>query len=96
MVPMVSEPFRMPKDDEDTSRGSSCLQWLSRPRGWWDGDCTKKNELNEDLMTYTKMGSDIRKDPESIWHVMALTFTDKRRICRRFFDDLRRQDNVFF
>ena len=52
MVPLVSEPLRMSKDDEDTSEGCSCLQWLSRPRGWWDGDCTNKNEVNEDLMKY--------------------------------------------
>ena len=62
----------MSEDDEDTSRGSSCLQWLSRPRAWWDGDCTDKNELNEDLMTYTKVESHMLKDPESIWHIMAL------------------------
>ena len=77
MVPMVSEPLRMSKDDEDTSGGCSCLQWLSRPRGWRDGDCTDKNELNEDLMTYTQIGSHILKDPECIWDTMAFIFKEK-------------------
>ena len=95
IVPMVPEPFRMSEDDEDTSRGSSCLQWLSRPRAWWDGDCTDKNELNEDLMTYTKVESHMLKDPESIWHIMALVLNTylwrKGRFVEYFFDDLRRQ-----